>query len=141
MHLLTPSFITMEDEDPKNIDVIRRKLAALKVERGHYMYHVGGYTLHMYIHEIQDVPPEGEMNLGYADRINVVLNETTKSGVTSSISLRDDPLFKNYEPIQYNLIQTPNGKINLSNGDSMPIHHVCELIRYLHRLSGLKAFM
>lgn len=131
----------MEEENPKNIDVIRRKLAALKVVRGHYEYHVGGYTLHMYIHGIQDVPPEGEMNLSHAERINVVLNETTKSGITSSISLRDDPLFKNYEPIQYNVITTPSGKINLSTGDSMPFACVCELIRYLHRLSDLKAFM
>lgn len=132
---------TLEDEDPKSLDVIRRKIATLKAERGHYMYRVGNYTLHMYIHGIQDVPPEGEMNLSHADRLNVVLNETTKSGITSSISLRDDPLFKNYEPIQYHVIETPNGKINLSTGDSMPITHVYELIRYLHRLSDLRAFM
>lgn len=138
-HLFTMD--TFEDDNPKNIYVIRRKLAALKQVRGHYEYHVGNYTLHMYIHAIQDIPPGEEVNLLRAERLNVVLNETTKSGTTSSLSLRDDPLFKNYEPIQYNVIESPGGRINLSTGDSMPIHHVCELIRYLHRLSNLTAFM
>lgn len=132
---------TFEDDNPKNIYVIRRKLAALKPVRGHYEYYVGGYTVHIYTYAIQDVPDDHEINLLDYQTLNVVLNETTKSGVTSSISLRDDPQFKNYEPIQYNRIETPNGIINLSNGENMPITQLCELIRYLHRLSNLKAFM
>lgn len=135
---------TFEDDNPKNIYVIRHKLAALKPVRnkGHYEYHVGTYTVHMYTYEIQDVPTREEDNLLKYEKLHVVLNQTSKSGVTSSISLRDDPLFKNYEPIQYNAITTPTGGvINLSNGENMPIGHLCELIRYLHRLSNLTAFM
>lgn len=133
---------TFEDDNPKNIYVIRRKLAALKIVRGHWEYPVGNYTLHIYSYAMQDVPGSvEELNVLNCETVNVVLNATTKSGTTSSISLRDDPLFKNYEPIQYNVLETPGGKINLSNGDNMPIAHLCELIRYLHRLSDLKAFL
>jgi hypothetical protein len=131
-----------KEENQKNIYVIRHKLAALKPEGGrYYQYHVGNYTLHIYTYAIQDVPVREETNLLKYEKVSVVLNETTKSGVTSNISLRDDPQFKNYEPIQYDIIETPNGKINLSNGDNMPIGYLCELIRYLHRLSNLTAFL
>ncbi len=133
---------TFEDDNPKNIYVIRRKLAALKPNRGHYEYPVGNYTVHIYTYATQDVPTGEESDLLKHEKLHVVLNETSKSGVTDSISLRDDPLFKDYEPIQYHVITTPTGgKINLSNGEDMPIGHLCELIRYLHRLSNLKAFM
>lgn len=133
---------TFEDDNPKNIYVIRHKLAALKPVRGHWQYPVGNYTVHIYSYAMQDVPNSVEEdNILACKAVNVVLNVTTKSGITSSISLRDDPLFKSYEPIQYNVIESPGGKINLSNGDNMPIAHLCELIRYLHRLSNLKAFM
>lgn len=135
---------TFEEDNPKNIYVIRRRLAALQPVRnkGHYEYHVGIYTVHIYTYEIQDVPTREEDNLLKYDKLHVVLNQTSKSGVTSSISLRDDPLFKNYEPIQYSAITTPTGGvINLSDGENMPIGHLCELIRYLHRLSNLTAFM
>jgi hypothetical protein len=132
-----------EDDNPKNLYVIRRKLAELRPVRGNgrYEYPVGRYTVHIYVFGIQDTPPSQPSNILAYDKIGVVLNETDKEGRTSSISLREDPLFKNYEPIQYNVIETPNGKINLSNGDDMPILQLCELIRYLHRLTNLTAFM
>jgi hypothetical protein len=132
-----------QEEFAKNIYVIRRKLAELRPVRssGHYEYVVGKYTVHIYTYEIQDVPSGQEANLLSCEKVSIVLNETTKSGVTSSISLRDDPIFKNYAPIQYDVIETPNGKINISDGEQMPILHLCELIRYLHRLSNLSAFM
>jgi hypothetical protein len=132
-----------EDDNPKNLYVIRRKLAELRPIRGsgRYEYPVGRYTVHIYVMGIQDTPPDQPGNLMTYDKLGVVLNETDKSGKTSSINLREDPLFKNYEPIQYNVIETPNGKINLSNGDGMPLLHLCELIKYLYRLTNLTAFM
>ena len=132
-----------QEEHAKNIYVIRRKLAELKPVRGNgrYEYPVGRYNVCIFVFGIQDTPPDQPSNLLSYDKIGVVVNEFDKSGKTSSISLRDDPLFKNYEPIQYNVIETPNGKINLSNGDDMPILQLCELIRYLHRLTNLTAFM
>jgi hypothetical protein len=133
-----------EDDNPKNLYVIRRKLAELRAVRskGHYEYPVGRYTVHIYSYEIQDTPSSDPAdNLLKHETVNVVLNETDKSGATSSISLRDDPLFRKYEPIWYDVIETPNGRINMGNGDRMPINTLCELIKYLHRLTNLTAFL
>ena len=133
-----------EDDHPKNLYVIRRKLAELRPVRGrgHYEYVVGRYTLHIYSYEIQDVPSgDPADNLLKHERVNVVLNETTKDGAVSSISLRDEAPFRTYEPIWYDVIETPSGKINVGNGDRMPIVTLCELIKYLHRLTNLTAFM
>lgn len=133
---------TFEDDNPKNIYVIKRKLADLKPIGNHrWEFVVGNFSIFIYPYETGDVPP-GQIDTPVRhDKLNVILNEKTKTNVVSSVSLRDDPRFKNYEPIQYNVIETPNGKINLSNGDNMPLLQLCELIRYLYRLSNLTAFM
>jgi hypothetical protein len=131
-----------QEQFAKNIYVIRHKLGELKIISGHrWEYQVGQYTVIIYPYDIGDVPPADIDNILKRDKVSVVLNERSKLGVVSSISLLDDPRFKNYEPIQYNVIESPGGRLNLSNGDNMPILHLCELIRYLHRLSNLTAFM
>jgi hypothetical protein len=134
---------TFEDDHPKNIYVIRRKLAGLqKVPgRSHYEMDIGNFTVVIYTYQILDTPPPEPDSIVMHKEVSVVLNERTKAGITSSVSLRDDTRFKTYEPIQYNVITTPSGSINLSDGQNMPITHLCELIRYLHRLSNLTAFM
>jgi hypothetical protein len=131
-----------QEEYAKNIYVIKHKLSELKPINGsRWEYSVGNFTVHMYPYEIGDVP-RSQMNSPVRhDKLSVVVNEKTKAGSVSSICLRDDSRFKNYEPIQYDVIETPSGKINVSNGDNMPILQLCELIRYLHRLSNLTAFM
>jgi len=140
------SFLSMDttldkEEYAKNIYIIRRKLSELKAINGsRWEYAVGNFVVNMYPYEIGDVP-RGQLDSPVRhEKLSVVVNEKTKSGSVSSISLRDDSRFKNYEPIQYDVIETPSGKINVSNGDNMPILHLCELIRYLHRLSNLTAF-
>ncbi len=142
-HFFAMDKIFDQEEYAKNIYVIRHKLASLKSIRGngHYEYPVGSFIVHIYLYDIQDTPSVEKSAILAQEKVSIVLNETTKSGITSSISIRDDSRFKNYEPIQYNVIESPNGRINLSNGDNIPILHLCELIRYLHRLSNLTAFM
>jgi hypothetical protein len=131
-----------QEEFFKNIYVIRHKLSMLKpVNYSHWEYGVGVFKIYIYPYLIQDDQYVKLDNPLRHDKLSVILNETNKFGNTSSISLRDDPRFNTYEPIQYYTIDTPNGKINLSNGDNMPLTHLCELIRYLHRLSNLTAFM
>ena len=133
---------TLEQEEfAKNIYVIRHKLAELKPSHGRYEYTVGRFTVSMYTYDMQDTPQAPADNILKYKTVNVVVNETTVGGATSSVSIRDDSRFKNYEPIQYNVVKTPTGCVNISNGDAMPILHLCELIRYLHRLSNLTAFM
>jgi hypothetical protein len=132
-----------KEEYAKNIYVIRHKLALLKPCAGRgdrWEYRVGNFNVVMFAYDIGDVPPHMDSILRFKE-VDVILNEYSKNDTVSSVSLRDDPRFKSYEPIQYNVIESPNGKINISNGDKMPILHLCELIRYLHRLSNLTAFM
>lgn len=131
-----------QEQFAKNIYVIRHKLGELKLISGHrWEYQVGQYTVNMYPYDIGDIPPADADNILKRETVSVVLNERSKLGVVSSISLRNDSRFKDYEPIQYNVIDSPGGRINLSNGDNMPLTHLCELIRYLHRLTNLAAFM
>lgn len=142
----SPDFFIMDttldkEENSKNIYVIRRKLSTLKrSSRSHFEYKIGIFTLNIFTHNNSSEPTDSPNLLDY-EKVYVLLNETSKSGIVSTVSIRDDNRFKNYKPIQYNVIETPNGTINLSDGDNMPIVHLCELISYLHRLSNLTAFM
>lgn len=133
-----------KEEYAKNIYVIRHKLGELKPCAGRgdrWEYPVGNFTVVIFAYDIGDTPPPQMDSLLRFDKVEIVLNERTKDGAVSSVSIRDDSRFKNYEPIQYNVIESPGGRINLSDGHGMPIPHLCELIRYLHRLSNLTAFM
>lgn len=133
-----------KEENAKNIYVIRHKLGLRKPVHGNsgrWEYAVGNFNVVMFAYDTGDVPPSQQDSILRFETVDVVLNEFTKDGTASSVRLNDDPRFKNYEPIQYNVIESPGGRINLSNGNKMPILHVCELIRYLHRLSNLTAFM
>ena len=51
------------------------------------------------------------------------------------IDLEKDSRFKNYQPIKYSEFA------GYSTGREMPINHLCELVKYLHRLSNLSAFL
>lgn len=137
----------MEDinENTKNLYVIKRRLADLKKRPGYndYVYYVGKYALHIYTNSIQD-PASLDPNDSVVkyDKVDVNLHEENpRTNSYRIISLRDDSRFSNYKPIQYNFFDGPNGRINLSDGREMPVIYVCELIKYLHRLSNLSAFL
>lgn len=134
---------TFESNNPKSFYAIRCKLADLKkiAGRNYYEYYVGPFTVIIYTYELPDTPPAEPDFILKHKTVSVVVNEKTKSEVTSLINLRDDPRFKDYLPIQYDVIESPNGRLNLSDGRNMPIPYLCELICYLHRLSNLTAFM
>lgn len=57
------------------------------------------------------------------------------------LDLREVEPFKSNQDLWYKTFRSPNGLINLGNGDDMPVTQLCELIRFLHRLSNLSAFM
>lgn len=141
---------TFEDDNPKNLYVIRRKLASLKKVAGldYYEYGVGHFVVTIYTREIQDRVQEdyepGPMddNILKHETVDMALNECHPGPKVDSVHLTEDPRFKYCKSIQYNVITTPTGgTINLSNGNRIPILQLCELIRLLHRLSNLTAFM
>lgn len=136
----------MEDinENTRNLYVVRRKLAELKPHNGTlYRYFVGNFEVQIFPNEIQDIRPHEKLadNVLKYKTVHITLWEESKKSGQQIVRLLDDSRFKNYKPIQYNLHQTPNGTLNFSNGDNMPIIHLCELIKYLHRLSNLTAFL
>jgi hypothetical protein len=136
-----------KEEYAKNLYVIKHKLNDLKRVPGasYFEMEIGPYLLRMWAGRMGD-PDEIIQYLAQCQKIDVQLYELerkidNKVQGMSGISISQHPLFKNYKPIQYNTIETPNGIINMSEGNEMPLNHVCELIRYLYRLSNLTAFM
>lgn len=136
----------MEDinDNVKNIYTIKRRLAALKKREGYndFVYYVGNYVVHIHTNSIQD-PASLDPNdtVVKHETVDVSLQESCKRFEYRYVSLRDDSRFSSYRPIQYNYFDGPNGRINFSDGKDMPIIHLCELIKYLHRLSKLTAFL
>jgi hypothetical protein len=134
-----------QPENNKNIYVIRHKLNDLKrlPWSNRYELQVGPFVVKIFPDGHGD--PTQHQYITQYEEVDVGVYEPYRSddGTTLEqlLSLRDDPRFKNYRPIQYNVIETSNGSINLSDGNKMPIHHLCELIRYLYRLANLTAFM
>lgn len=132
-----PIFIMelFEDENPKNIYVIKRKLAQLHATApGLYELDIKPYKI-----RIRTPNPAQVDSILRHETVNVDLIEMSNTDM-KWISLLDDSRFKNYKPIQYNVFEGPNGIVNLSNGKDMPLLHLCELIRLLYRLSNLTAF-
>lgn len=133
-----------KEENAKNIYVIRHKLADLK-EDAYYGSNIYSMTIGPYLIVMRpsrsilsgvEVVAKYPNLLGY-EKIDVSLYEKDNHHL---ISLRENPIFKSYKPIQYNTFEGPNGTINFSDGHDMPILHLCELIKYLIRLSNLTAF-
>lgn len=141
-----------KEENAKNIYVIKHKLGGLTKGPydNHFEWQIGHFLVKIYPQEIQDptptyiyLPSQGQAAkkldciLQY-QQVDVHVEESsTNSPVPSHINLNTDKRFKDFKPIQYSVVRD----INLSDGRKMPIIYLCELIRYLYRLSNLTAFL
>lgn len=129
-----------QDENAKNIYVIKHKLSDLKKGsyQNHFEWKIGFYTIQIYT----DRANARDDIITLHEVVEVVLYEDVNHGKNVSIiGLNLDSRFRNYKPIMYNMVETPNGIVNLSNGKEMPIIYLCELIRYLYRLTNLTVFL
>jgi hypothetical protein len=126
-----------------NIFEISKELTELKKREGYndYVMHIGNFVLHIYTNSIQD-PASLDFDDSISDHeiLDIVLHEWSKNNKISPINIRDDYRFKDYRPILYEFWDGPNGIINFGDGSMMPFIKVCHLIKYLRRLSNLKAF-
>lgn len=126
-----------EKEHERNFYLIKRKLSSLKKNliKHCFYYYVGNFTVHIFTQHVQE---EGNKDIDECltkyDTVNVNVYEATKNKTESIIRLEYDDRFKDYKPIQY-------AYPGYSNGIDMPINHLCELVRYLHKLSNLSAFL
>jgi hypothetical protein len=121
------------DNEVKNLYVIKRRLADLKtLQYGGFEYHVGDFVVKIYTQPFKGMNTIDKNDcIVKHEKVNVLLNELNKrNGFYERVNLENDPRFSNYEPIKY----------DDWNGDNMPILQLCELIKYLHRLSKLTIF-
>jgi hypothetical protein len=111
-------------QDKINNDTIKNKLFQLEItDNKYYRYIVGHYTIIIYT----DVFEPTRQQLFQCNIFDIYLHENGRY-----IYLPQDDRFGNYHPIKY-------GGYN-SNGKCMPLAQLCELVKYLHKLSNLKAF-
>jgi hypothetical protein len=142
-----------EDDNPQNLYVIRRKLSTYKMLPGgtNWEFRIGCFFL--VVNLISDDywkitnqgnSPERLSNIRITDqeKFHVDLYEDfNHSSSRNFLYINKDFRFKDHQPIQYNVIQTPTGgQINQSDGRNMPLLQLTELIRLLHRLSNLAVF-
>lgn len=132
-----------KEEHAKNLYVIKHKLADLKPVpwSGHFEWDIGHYRVKIFGAKHGDPTPK---YLTLCEKVDVHVYEVSRREGKEQeklLNLLEESLFKNYKPIQYNVITTPHGTINRSDGQDIPLTYLCELIRYLHRLANLAVFM
>lgn len=134
----------MEDinENTRNLYIIRRRLSERTKRPGmHYFdYYVGNFLVKIDPNRIQEHKDWGpDDRITHHDILDVSLYEfkrhTDGGSYETYIDLEKDSRFKTYQPIKYKEFA------GYSTGQEMPINHLCELIKYLHRLSNLSAFL
>lgn len=151
------------EDNPKNIYAIKHRLGELKKHKSDscFHYYVGGFIVKIFTHKIQEsndanykltqwiVDPDKDWSRDESlddcitkhEKVDVNLYEWQRSTSNHEtrweviINMDVDPRFKNYEPIKHSAKYMYCG-----TGIGMPILNLCELIRYLHRLSNLAVF-
>lgn len=120
---------------------IKQILALLKKMPGksYYAYCIGEYTIHIHTHRVLEHPiEESDDSIINYDVVDISLFESKRLDSFfkehTFIYLEKDFRFKDYTPIKYSRWS------GLSTGEEMPIHNLCELIKYLNRLSNLSIF-
>jgi hypothetical protein len=134
----------MEDinEYTRNLYIIRRRLSDLTKPAGSscFYYYVGNFIVKIHTDRIQEHANRGpEDRITFHNILDVHLYEykrhTDGNKYEEYVDLEKDSRFKSYQPIKYSEWS------GYSTGREMPINHLCELVKYLHRLSNLAVFM
>lgn len=137
----------MEDinENTKNLYVIKRRLAERRKRpnQNYFDYFVGNFVVKIFpdrIQEHNDYGPDDSIVNHKVLYVHLYEYKRDSFGhlFEQYIDLEKDSRFKNYQPIKYSVFaQYSTGK----KMPLMPLMHLCELIKYLHRLSNLSAFL
>lgn len=122
------------ENEVKNLYVIKQRLANLKpLQYGGFEYAVGDFRIKIYSQPFKGMNTVDKNDcVTKHEKLNVLVNELNrKNGFFERVHLERDSRFKDFEPIKY----------EDWNGDNMPILQLCELVKYLHRLSKLSFFI
>ena len=128
----------MEDlnDNTRNLYIIKRRLAELKrvPPNSYFSYYVGDFRVKiglprgLYFRDLNE-------SLVSHDILDVSLWEQKRLPTGKKyydwIDLDQDSRFAHYKPIKYDVS---------SDGEDMPLMTLCELCKYLHRLSNLAVF-
>lgn len=123
-----------------NIYCILAQLAELKKPPGvgHFTHHVGDFLIQIWVSRIGAIYNDPNDRITNHSIVDINLHEKVRTNTSveayNIVYLHKDVRFKNYAPIKYTDL------FELSNGQKMPVVNLCELIKYLHRLSNLSAF-
>ncbi len=137
------------EDNPKNIYVIKHRLGELKKHPSDtcFHYYVGDFIVKIFTHQIQEVNDaaimaQSEDCLTKHDKVDVNLYEWQRRSKVSHetryetmLNMDQDPRFKDYAPIKHGAQY-----MRPETGVGMPLLNLCELIKYLHRLSNLAVF-
>lgn len=128
-----------KEENAKNIYVIKHKLSELKRRNNDpsspFIWEIGAYVLYIYTPDAYDPQKDfvwvpTKLYITQHDQVKISLSELVNRydnhNTSIPISLDSDPRLKNF---------------NLKIGGTITIIQLCELIRYLHRLSNLAVFL
>jgi hypothetical protein len=121
----------------KNIYVIKSKLSNLKAFNGCYEYDVGNFLIKINTNKVQEPPSQNKNDrVTFYEKVDVSLFEKDKAGASGFVYVKVgfDKRFCDYEPIRYE-------GYNHYDLNGMPIIQLCELIKYLYKLSSLTVFM
>lgn len=138
----------MEDyakDNEKNLFVIKQKLSEIQLRPGESCYHFyvdTNFIIKIWTKTVKDNYLYVDLKndrITLHDKVHVNLYEMKRysgdSRVETYIDLEKDDRFKDYKPIKYHQLS------GYSSGDHMPVITLCELIKYLYRLSNLTAFL
>lgn len=117
-----------------NNRIILQKLSKLIRQHNNpcYIYYIAIFKIEIYTHRIQEHPPLDKLDsILNHEVVDVYVFELNKTNTFTLIDLEEDIRFANYFPIKYRKWS------GYSTGVEMPITHLCELIKYLYKLSGL----
>lgn len=128
------------NKNTNNIYAIHSSLAFLKKETDtpYFTFNIKDFVVKIFTYRILDQDTSGtDDNIIHHDVVDVYLYEKCRIKNPSElfyISLEQDPRFCSYNLIKYKSLP------GYSTGTEMPVITLCELIRYLHRLSNLAVF-
>jgi hypothetical protein len=127
------------NDDVRNLYVIRRRLAELRrlPNESAFKYYVGNFMVCIWTYRVMESPITNPIDrITLHDAVDVSVHEYSKDDNKhpKHIDLEMDSRFAHYTPIKYREWQ------GYSSGKEMPLAHLCELIKYLHRLSNLLIF-
>jgi hypothetical protein len=138
----------MEDfakDNEKNIFVIKQRLSEIQLKPGESCYHFyveDKFIIKIWTKTVKDnylYVDVKDDRITLHEKIHVNLYEMKRYSdgdrVETYIDLEKDGRFKEYKPIKYHQLS------GYSSGDHMPVITLCELIKYLYRLSNLTAFL